>query len=253
MNFLIIGDVYSKSGRDALQKHLKNIVNENQVDFIVVNGENISHGKGINKNHYDFLKNLGVDVITSGNHIFKIKETIEFIKETKDLLRPLNMYDSLPGNGSVVVEKNGLKIRITNLMGTTFMDHVNNPYEIMDKLIEKNNSDVHIVDFHAEASAEKMALAWNYDGKITALVGTHTHVQTADEQIFPKGTAYITDIGMTGPINSIIGANPDEVIFKEKTKLPTKFIPSENIGQVRGVLIKVQNNKVYEIKRINII
>ncbi|AUM62888.1 TIGR00282 family metallophosphoesterase [Spiroplasma monobiae] len=253
MNFLIIGDVYSKSGRDVLEKHLKNIVEEKDIDFIIVNGENISHGKGINKNHYDFLKNLGVNVITTGNHIFKVKETLDFIETVDDLLRPANMNSYNIGIGTNVYEFNGKKIRVSNLMGKSFMEHVNNPYEVMDQIIKDDKSDIHIIDFHAEASAEKLAFAWNYDGKITALVGTHTHVQTADERILPNGTAFITDLGMTGPINSIIGANPEEVIFKEKTGLPTKFKPSENEGLLCGVIIKVnEKNKATEIKRLQI-
>ncbi|AOG60703.1 hypothetical protein SHELI_v1c07540 [Spiroplasma helicoides] len=251
MNFLIIGDIYSKSGRDVLEKRLPNIIEDENIDFIIANGENISHGKGINKSHYDFLKNLGVDVITSGNHIFKVKETLEFIKETKDLLRPINMYSELPGNGSIVINKNGLNIRVTNIMGNSFMEHSNKAYEIIDNLIQKDSSDIHIIDFHAEASAEKIAFAWNYDGKITALVGTHTHVPTADERILPKGTAFITDIGMTGPINSIIGANPDEVVFKDRTGLPTKFKPSENPGRINAVVINVENKKAISIKRLS--
>ncbi|WP_338984703.1 TIGR00282 family metallophosphoesterase [Spiroplasma endosymbiont of Diplazon laetatorius] len=254
MNFLIIGDVYSKSGRDVLEKHIKSIIEENKIDFTIVNGENISHGKGINKNHYDFLKQLGVNVITTGNHVFKVKETFDFIEKVDDLLRPANMNSYNIGIGTNVYDFQGKKVRVTNLMGKSFMEHVNNPYEVMDNIIKEDNSDIHIVDFHAEASAEKLAFAWNYDGKISALVGTHTHVQTADERILPKGTAFITDLGMTGPINSIIGANPDEVIFKEKTGLPTKFIPSENEGMLCGVIISIdEKNLVKSIKRLQII
>ncbi|WP_339020543.1 TIGR00282 family metallophosphoesterase [Spiroplasma endosymbiont of Atherix ibis] len=253
MNFLIIGDVYSKSGRDILEKHLKSIVKKNNINFIVVNGENISHGKGINKNHYEFLKKLGVDVITTGNHVFKIRETLEYINEVNDLLRPANMNSFNLGVGTNQYSWKNKKIRITNLTGKSFMEHVNNPYEVMNKIIEKDNSDIHIVDFHAETSAEKIAFAWNYDGIITALVGTHTHVQTADERILPKGTAFITDLGMTGPINSIIGANPEEVIYKEKTGLPVKFKPSENQGILCGVILSVNNeNKAISIERLQI-
>ncbi|AGR42372.1 TIGR00282 family metallophosphoesterase [Spiroplasma diminutum] len=253
MNFLIIGDIYSKSGRDVLEENINSIIEENNIDFIIANGENISHGKGINKNHYDFLKNLGINVITSGNHIFKVKETLEYIDSVKDLLRPANMNSYNKGIGTTQFDFKGKKIRVTNLMGKSFMEHVNNPYEVMDKILENDNSNIHIVDFHAEASAEKLAFAWNYDGKISALVGTHTHVQTADERILPKGTAFITDLGMTGPINSIIGANPEEVIFKEKTGLPTKFIPCENKGMLCGVIIKINElDKVEEIIRLQI-
>lgn len=252
MKILMIGDVYSKAGRQVLTENLGKIVQQNHIEFIVVNGENISNGKGINKNHYDFLMQLGVDVITSGNHVFRLKETQEFIKNTPNLLRPANMYTQLPGLGSIVVSKKGKTIRVTNLMGRSFMDHVNNPYEVMDQILAENQAMIHLVDFHAEASAEKMAFAWNYDGQITALVGTHTHVQTADEQIFPKGTGYITDLGMTGPRHSIIGANPEEVIFKEKTGLPTKFTPSENPGVINGVILEVEGLKTMSIKRISV-
>ncbi|WP_342258906.1 TIGR00282 family metallophosphoesterase [Spiroplasma endosymbiont of Dioctria linearis] len=253
MNFLVVGDVYSKSGRDVLEKHLSSIVQKNKIDFIIVNGENISHGKGINKNHYDFLKKLKVNVITSGNHIFKVKETFDFINNVDDLLRPANMNSFNLGVGTNQYNFRNLKIRVTNMMGKSFMEHVNNPYEIMDKIIKNNTADIHIVDFHAEASAEKLAFAWNYDGILTAVIGTHTHVQTADERLLPKGTAFITDVGMTGPINSIIGANPEEVIFKEKTGLPSKFTPSENPGLLCAVIIKLDSkNKAKSIERIQL-
>jgi len=250
MNILLIGDVFSKPGREVLKQKLPTIIDENEIDFVIVNGENISHGSGINKEHFNFLKELKIDVITSGNHIFKNKETIDFIGDNPNLLRPLNMNSFLPGNGTILVEKNNIKIRVTNLMGKNFMDHVNNPYEAMDNLLKSDNSDIHIVDFHAEATAEKLAFAWNYDGKISVIVGTHTHIPTDDAQILPKGTAYVTDLGMTGPINSIIGVNPSEVILKEKTGLPVRFVPSENKGVLNGVIVKFNNNKVIEVVRI---
>ncbi|ASP27972.1 putative metallophosphatase [Spiroplasma corruscae] len=251
MNILFIGDVFSSSGREIINLKLKDLVKKYKVDFIIANGENISHGKGINNNHYNFLKEQGINVITSGNHIFRQKDTCNFINEVDDLLRPHNMSSYLPGKGSYLYNCNNKKIRVTNLMGRMFMDPVNNPYESLDSILENDNSDIHIVDFHAEATAEKAAFAFNYDGKITALLGTHTHVQTADEQILEKGTAFITDVGMTGPLNSIIGVNPDEVILKEKTGLQAKFIPSSNSGQLCGVLLKISsNNKVEEIIRI---
>lgn len=251
MNILLVGDVYSKSGRDAISKYLKDIIIKEKIDFTIVNGENISHGKGINKNHYTFLKKMGVDVITSGNHIFKSSDTVDFIDNVDDLLRPANMNSYLPGKGSNVYKAKEKKIRVTNLMGKTYMEHVNNPYESMDKILSEDNSDIHIVDFHGEASAEKIAFAWNYDGKIDVLVGTHTHVQTADERILNKGTAFITDMGMTGAYDSIIGANPEEVIKKEKLGIPTKFVPSTNEGMLNGVIVYFnENNQPTSIKRV---
>lgn len=251
MNILMIGDVFSSGGRKKLTEELPNIVKEEKIDFIVVNGENVSHGRGISKKHYDFFKDLGVDVITSGNHIFKVKETAEYINSTPDLLKPLNLNKATPGNGTILVTKNNKKIRVTNLQGKTFMDHCDNPYIIFEELLKNDDSDIHIVDFHAEATAEKLAFALNFDGKITALVGTHTHVQTADEQILPLGTAYITDLGMTGCYEGVIGANKDEVIIKERTGMSTRMSPAEGKNQLCGVVISVnENNKAHSVKRV---
>ncbi|AKU79446.1 TIGR00282 family metallophosphoesterase [Spiroplasma turonicum] len=254
MNILFIGDVFSLPGREVIEKNIDSIIKSYDISFVIANGENISHGKGINKKHYEFLKNNKVNVITSGNHIFKQKETLEYIKTTNDLLRPANMHSDLPGLGTIKLSINNKSIRVTNLMGRVFMDLVDNPYVVFEKILENDDSDIHIVDFHAEASAEKAAFAYNYDGKISALLGTHTHVQTADEQILPLGTAFITDVGMTGPINSIIGVNPSEVINKEKTGLPTKFIPSTNDGKLCGVVLSFDDitNKVLRIKRLQV-
>ncbi|AKX33871.1 putative metallophosphatase [Spiroplasma litorale] len=253
MNILFIGDIFSSPGRDVLSNKLNIIVKKHQIDFIIANGENISHGKGINKNHYNFLKQLKINVITSGNHIFKQKETLEYISNSKDLLRPLNMNKSLPGLGTNIFKFKDKEIRVTNLMGQVFMDNVNNPYEAFDEIIFKDTSNIHIVDFHAEASAEKLAFAFNYDGKVTAILGTHTHIQTADERIMPNGTAYITDVGMTGSFDSVIGVNPEEVIIKEKLGLQTKFVPSTKPAKISAVIIKIDdtNNKVINISRIN--
>ncbi|WP_027063055.1 TIGR00282 family metallophosphoesterase [Mesoplasma seiffertii] len=253
MNILMIGDIYARAGRDCFESNIAKIVADHKINFVVVNGENTSHGKSLLKEHYHFYKNLGVDVITSGNHIFKHKQVLEYIDETPDLLKPLNMSAYTPGNGYVIVEKNNKKICVLNLMGTTFMDKANSTYEVMDQFLELNlEYDILLVDFHAEASAEKLAFAWNYDGIITAFVGTHTHVQTADERILPKGTAYITDLGMTGPINSIIGAEPEPVIWKEKTGLPTRFEPAKGPSSLTGVVINIDQttNKAVTITRI---
>lgn len=253
MNILLIGDIYGETGREMLKKHLNSIKEKYNIELTIVNGENVTHGKSILKHHYEQLKALGVDVITSGNHIFKRSDVLNYINKTPDLLKPLNMSHHTPGNGSIVVNRRNKKIRVTNIMGRTFMDiMVNNPYDAIDQLLKDDESDIHIVDMHAEATAEKIAFAWNYDGKLTCLVGTHTHVQTADNRILPKGTAFISDLGMTGPHYSIIGASAEEVIWKEKTGLLSKFTPAKGEGQLSGAVLKIDDktNKAIELERI---
>jgi hypothetical protein len=246
MKILMIGDVYGGPGRKALTKLLPNFVKQEGIDFVIANGENVTHGKSIVKKHYEYLKSLGIDVITSGNHIFKNKEVLSYIDKTKDLLRPLNMNSYLPGLGFTIQTINKVKIAVVNLLGTTFMNEkANNPYEVFDAwLAEKHEYDLLIVDFHAEATAEKMAFAWNYDGIVNLFVGTHTHVQTADERILPKGTVYLTDLGMTGAYNSIIGANPEEVIQKEKMGILSHFVPAKTGPlQMSGFMVYFDDQK----------
>lgn len=264
MKFLIIGDIYSAVGRTMVKQWIPEIKNylaqENQtLDFIIANGENITHGKSISLQHYKELKKLGVDVITSGNHIFApTTNVVNYIEEHHDLLRPLNYNPYQPGNGTILVTKNKKKIRVTNMIGRTFMDKSDNPYFALETLLElektskKERSDIHIIDFHGEATAEKIAYAWYFDGKISCLVGTHTHVQTADNRLLPKGTAFISDIGMTGAYDSIIGANPEEVIYREKTSLPAKFQPASGKGQFCAVLLTIDDktNKALKLERI---
>ncbi|AJM72001.1 TIGR00282 family metallophosphoesterase [Mycoplasma yeatsii] len=255
MKILMIGDVYASCGRNILAEHLPKIVKEHNIDFVVVNGENTTHGKSLSKKHYDFYKQLNIDVITSGNHIFKNKEVLEYINSTSDLLKPMNMSDHTPGKGYVIVHKNNKKIAVVNLMGQSFMDQCDNPYKVMDEFLSKKYQyDILLVDFHAETTAEKIAFAWNYDGIITAFVGTHTHVQTADERILPKSTAFITDLGMTGAIDSVIGVEPDDVIFKQKTGLPVKFRPASGRSVLNAVVIEIDDktNKAIDIKRLSI-
>lgn len=257
MNILVVGDVYAQVGRAMLENNLKTLKEEYKIDFIIVNGENTTHGKSINEEHYNLLKNYGVNVITSGNHIWANNNVIKYIEKTEDLLRPLNYGHHQPGQGTIVVKCKNKKIRVTNLIGRAFMGKCDNPYSYLEEIVRndhKNNIDIHLVDFHAEATAEKIALAWEFDGKITALWGTHTHVQTNDARILPNKTAFISDIGMTGPYYSIIGANPEEVIHQEKTGLPAKFRPASGSGQFNGAIFMIDNktNKVNNIITINI-
>lgn len=254
MKILTIGDIYSLVGRNTMKKYLPNVVKDKGIDFIIANGENISHGKGIMRQHYDFLMDCGVDVITSGNHVFKNKEVYTYIDEVDNLLRPENMGPYVPGIGTNVFTKNNKKIRVTNLIGRSFMEPSDNPYKALSDILENDHSDIHIVDFHAEATAEKLALATYFDGQITALVGTHTHVQTADEQILPKGTGFLTDLGMTGCYESIIGAEIEAIIRKERTGLPTRFEPATGKGQLCGLIIEIdeKTNKTVSLERLYI-
>ncbi|WP_338971465.1 TIGR00282 family metallophosphoesterase [Spiroplasma endosymbiont of Panorpa germanica] len=252
MKVLMIGDIYASKGREMIEKYLLKFKESNNIDLVIGNGENVTHGKSISEKHFLELIKNGVDIVTSGNHIFKNSEVIDYIDNYSNLLKPLNMNPFTPGPGSIVVNCLNKKVRVTNLIGRSFMDPAENPYQAFDELIQNSAPcDIHLVDFHGEASAEKMAFAWNYDGKITALVGTHTHVQTADEMILPKGTGYITDLGMTGPINSIIGVEPEDVIRKEKTGLPSRFKPAKGAGQFCGVIININdNNEVLALNRV---
>jgi len=253
MKILAIGDIYGKTGRKVLKSVISEVIKENGVDLVIANVENTTHGKGLIKRHYQELKECGIQIMTSGNHIFSCEETREFISDTKDLLRPLNSCVFHPGEGTVLTKHKGKKIRITNLIGTDLMpSNAENPYFCLEKVLETDNSDIHLVDFHAEATAEKIALALYYDGKISALWGTHTHVQTADERILPKGTGFITDIGMTGPYNGVIGADPNVVWKRAKYGFMSRMAPLEDKeGQFNAVLfVFSEDNKLKEIKRI---
>ena len=248
MYVAMIGDVYGSAGRDYLAQGLAQLRQTYPLDFVVVNGENVTHGKSINQKHYQVLKQLGVDVITSGNHIFALKETQQYIQTCDDLLRPLNLANFMPGNGTVVKTVKGLSVRVTNLMGRAFMPPVNNPYEVFDELLACGDAaDIHLVDYHAESTAEKIAFAWNYDGQISAFVGTHTHVQTNDARILPQGTAFMTDLGMTGVLNSAIGADFTNVIRKEKYGFPHHFKPAVGPGVFAGVVLQFAGLKVAAI------
>lgn len=262
MKILAIGDIFGKTGRKVIKNYLLQLKREEKIDLVIANVENTTHGKGISKKHYEELKftkekKILIDVMTSGNHIFACEETQKFINEVPDLLRPLNSNPYHPGKGTVMVPLvKGKKIRITNLIGTAFMSMAaENPYFALKKIIDLQDCDIHLVDFHAETTAEKIALALRYDGQISALWGTHTHVQTADERILLQGTAFITDLGMTGPAWGVIGADPKGIIKRAERGLPAKMAPHEDEkdkGQFNGIIIEFDdiNNRAISIKRI---
>ena len=246
MNILVLGDVMGLAGRKALKKNLSKIIQENQINFLIINGENAADdGKGITKEICDELFSLGADVITSGNHIWDKEETTKFIEKEGRLLRPANLAAGSPGKGfGIYLSKDKkYKIGVINLMGNVFMrkteDVFKTAQDIFKKIILKKDVDFSVVDFHGEITSEKMAIGHYLDGVTTCVVGTHTHVPTADTRILENGTAYQTDIGMCGDYNSVIGMNKQNSIkkfFKEKDAV--KHFPSEGEGTLSGLIVE---------------
>ena len=230
MNILFIGDIVSKLGREVVAYMLERLTMEYSLDFIIANGENATHGKGLSENHFKELLDSGIDVVTLGNHYGAKKEIFNYIDSYECILRPNNIHKSIPGVGTNVYECNGVTIRVTNLLGRAFMaNNIDNPFDNLQDIVSNDNSDIHIVDFHAEATGEKYSLAYAFDGKVSAVLGTHTHVQTRDYRILDKGTAYISDVGMCGPYNSILGTRKEEVIQRTWTGLPATFDVIEHV------------------------
>ncbi len=255
MRVLAVGDIVGKTGLNKLKEVLPKIINENKIDFVIVNGENAADGMGITEKMYRDILALNVNVVTMGNHTWGKKEIFNFIEENQ-IIRPANYPSNNPGKGYRIFECNNKKIAVINLIGRVTMSILSeNPFMIAKEIVNeiKNDVDIIIIDFHAEATAEKIALARYLDGDITILFGTHTHVQTADEDILPKGTAYITDIGMTGPKNSVIGMDIEASIKRFETSLPEKYKLAEGTGKLNSVMFEIDDvtNKVKEIKRIN--
>lgn len=255
MNILCVGDIVGKTGRDFTSSKLPKLINEYKIDFVIANGENSAHGVGITRSTYDELIYAGVDVITLGNHTWAKKEIIEFIEDKTNIIRPANFPANNPGRGYTILEKQGKRIAVINLCGRVYMDSYDCPFAKADEILKKieGKADIIIVDFHAEATSEKMALGWYLDGRVTAVFGTHTHVQTSDERLLPNGTGYITDVGMTGPYNSILGVEKDIIIKKFVTMMPSKFEVANGNAVLGAVVLELQDNKLNSIKRLNIV
>jgi metallophosphoesterase (TIGR00282 family) len=239
MDILFIGDIVGKLGREVVNKMIDEITSSRPIDFIIANGENATHGKGLIESHFNYLVDSGIDVVTLGNHYAAKREIFKYIDSYDNLIRPSNLHDSIPGVGTNIFNCNGVKIRVTNMLGRVYMsDLVKNPFDDLQRIInEEEKADIHIVDFHAEATGEKYALAYAFDGQISALIGTHTHVQTADARILEKGTGYMSDVGMCGPYNGILGTRKEDVINKSWTGIPTVFNTVEEDDAVFSAVI----------------
>jgi 2',3'-cyclic-nucleotide 2'-phosphodiesterase len=254
MNILFIGDIFGSPGRSLMKKYLPELRKEFEIDFCIANGENVAHGKGITEKTANELFMCGIDVFTSGNHIWDRKDSIDYLKKEQRILVPLNYSEKSVGATKYITTIGNSKLAVINLIGQVFMNPVDSPFTALEKILLKIKKETNniFVDFHAEATAEKRALAFNFDGQISAIVGTHTHIQTADEEILPNKTAYITDVGMTGPHDSCIGITKEIVIKKMKTSMPQRFEIAEGGLQINAVVIEIdeETGKAVEIQRI---
>src|SRR3954454_1850169 len=256
MKILFIGDIVGKPGRELIRQGLRGLVAQLDVDLVIANAENAAAGFGVTKDIGDSLLESGVDVMTSGNHIWAKKEVIDYIGTQPRLLRPANYPAGVPGRGSYVAQTgDGRAVGVINVMGRVFMQSIDDPFTGVLKEIEamRGRTKVIVVDFHAEATSEKVAMGWHLDGKVTLVVGTHTHVQTADERILPKGTAYLTDVGMTGPHDSVIGVEIQAALGRFLTAMPARFETAEGNPRMNAVIIEAdeETGRALEIERIS--
>ena len=258
MKVIFLGDIIGKPGRNALARKLDILIRENEADMIIVNGENAAGGIGISPRTCDSLFEMGVDMVTSGNHIFKKKEIIDYLDLEPRLLKPANYPPGTPGKGYYIfeVEKlGGLKVAVINICGRVFVENLDCPFRTIDRILEyiKEKTPVIIVDIHAEVTSEKVAMGWFLDGRVSAVIGTHTHIQTADERVLPGGTAYITDVGMVGSRDSVIGVKKENIIKRFLTQMPQQFTVAKEDVWINGVVIDIdeKSGKARQIIRIN--
>jgi metallophosphoesterase (TIGR00282 family) len=241
MKVLFIGDIFARQGRRAVRECLPSLQAEHGIDFVVANAENAAGGFGVTADVVTELRSLGCDVLTGGNHTWDKREVMEILDDDERVLRPHNYPAENPGSGMAMVSCDGVKIAVLNLQGRVFMPPTDCPFQAADRLIDavKDEADIILVDLHAEATSEKQAMAWHLDGRVSALVGTHTHVQTADEQIFPKGMAYITDLGMTGPHHSIIGVKIEQSLGRFLNGRPSRFEAATGDVRFHGAVVDI--------------
>jgi metallophosphoesterase (TIGR00282 family) len=256
IRLLFIGDIVGRPGRDLVKQGLGALVDHHAIDLVIANAENAAAGFGITREIGDQLLDLGVDVMTSGNHIWDKKEALDYIGVEPRLLRPANYPSAVPGNGSYLARtRSGVSVGVINVMGRVFMVSIDDPFAVVLREIEalKARTRIVFVDMHAEATSEKLAMGWHLDGKVTAVIGTHTHVQTDDERILPNGTAYLTDVGMTGPHDSIIGVEIDAALSRFRTALPTRFETATGNPRLNAAIVEAdeQTGRAVDIERLS--
>lgn len=253
MRVLFVGDVYGKTGREMVEQYLPKLRNHYHPSVTIINAENAAHGKGITKKIYIHLMELGADMITMGNHTWDNREIFEFIDEAKRLVRPANFPEGTPGAGLRLLSVNKIQVAVINIQGRVFLPAIDDPFRTADHLVAEaqKKTPIIFVDIHAETTSEKLALGWYLAGHVSAVIGTHTHVQTADERILPGGTAYLSDVGMTGPYNGIIGVEREAVTKRFLTAMPVRFESEQGPGQLSSVIIDIeeQSGKATHIER----
>jgi hypothetical protein len=257
MKILFIGDIVGKTGRNVVKALLPGLTDEYKIDLVIANAENIAGGFGLTEPLVAELFRMGVHVITTGNHVWDKKDFIHYISKDNRVLRPINYPPGVPGYGSLVFNApGGYKVAVLNVSGRIFMNGMDCPFRAAESEIERLSKETNIifVDFHAEATSEKIAMGYFLDGKVSAVIGTHTHVQTADEKILPNGTAYITDAGMTGPANSVIGMEINQIIQRFLTSMPAKFETAPGEGILAGIVVEIntETGRATDIQRVQV-
>lgn len=242
MNILFIGDIFASPGRNIVAQHLQDIISKEKIDLAIANAENSAGGFGITPLISQELFSIGLDVLTSGNHIFDKKEIYDYLPRENRLLRPANYPEELPGLGLAVVKaRNGVQVAVMNIQGRVYLPNIDCPFRKIDQILNSLSPEVRVrfVDFHAEVTSEKMAMGWHLNGRVSAMIGTHTHVPTADERILSGGTAYLTDVGMTGPYDSVIGSEKSLALRRFLTALPVRLDSAKQGVELHAVIITV--------------
>jgi metallophosphoesterase (TIGR00282 family) len=256
LKVLFIGDVVGRSGQEYTRECLRDLIAETAPDLIVANGENATNGRGLNRASAEFLYDAGVEILTLGNHAWDQREIFQFIDEDRRIVRPANYPEGTPGRGFTVCTVNTIPVLVVSVMGRTFLSQLDCPFRAVDRILAEHPQVRHvIVDVHAETTSEKMGMGWYLDGRVSAVIGTHTHVQTADECVLPNGTAYITDVGMVGPREGIIGMNRDQVLQKLRTHMPVRFEVADGPRQFCAVLLTLcdTTGRALDVTRIRIL
>jgi hypothetical protein len=257
MNILIVGDVFSKLGRKSFENNLKKLREEEKINFVIVNGENTSHGQGLNEGHYKWFLEQGVSVVTLGNHAFSNRSIFKYIDSATNLVRPYNFPENSRGQGYVTVKYNNVSITVMQMIGQVFMNgETSSPFLKTKEILENVKSDIYICDFHGEATSEKIAFGYVFDGQIQIIFGTHTHVQTNDARLLDNGTAFISDVGMTGPLDGVIGVEKRIILDRYLNSSVEKFSPQETgKSQFSAILVEINEitKKATKIKTIKII